>query len=246
MIKKVRASSGGASGNSFETIQTTSGTSPVADSSSDTLTLTAGTGITITGDSSTDTITIAATGDVAGPSSSTNTAIPVFDGTTGKILKQANSSVVINTAGTISAWNFVSLNSVALDGGRVGATNGAYFSYFASSAGMLLTSWSSAVQSGGFFRIANNNASNAALVFKQIAAQTGAMIEFRPSGSETPMSGVYSNGVPYFPTFTVATLPSAATYTRGIIFVSDESGGATMAFSDGTDWRRMADRAVVS
>ncbi len=47
--------------NSFETITTTSGTSPVADSSTDTLTLTAGTGITVTGDSSTDTITLAAT-----------------------------------------------------------------------------------------------------------------------------------------------------------------------------------------
>jgi hypothetical protein len=48
--------------NVFQTIATTSGTSPVADSPTDTLTLTAGTGITITGDSSTDTVTIAATG----------------------------------------------------------------------------------------------------------------------------------------------------------------------------------------
>lgn len=48
--------------NLFETISTTSGTAPVADSSTDTLTLTAGSGITITGDSATDTVTIAATG----------------------------------------------------------------------------------------------------------------------------------------------------------------------------------------
>ena len=47
--------------NSFETISTTSGTAPVADSSTDTLTLTAGTGVTITGDGTTDTITVAAT-----------------------------------------------------------------------------------------------------------------------------------------------------------------------------------------
>lgn len=45
---------------SFTTIQTPAGTSPVADSASDTLTLAAGTGITITGDSTTDTVTIAA------------------------------------------------------------------------------------------------------------------------------------------------------------------------------------------
>jgi hypothetical protein len=31
-----------------------------------------------------------------------------------------------------------------------------------------------------------------------------------------------------------------------IATVSDESGGATVAFWDGTDWRRVQDRAVVS
>lgn len=47
--------------------------------------------------------------------------------------------------------------------------------------------------------------------------------------------------------YTVATLPSAATHGAGaVIYVSDETGGAVIAFSDGTDWRRMTDRAVVS
>jgi hypothetical protein len=54
-------SGAGSSSNSFTTISTTSGTFPVATSSTDTLTLTAGTGITITGNSATDTITIAST-----------------------------------------------------------------------------------------------------------------------------------------------------------------------------------------
>lgn len=44
---------------------------------------------------------------------------------------------------------------------------------------------------------------------------------------------------------TVATLPSA-TPAGGIVYVSDESGGAVLAFSDGTNWRRVTDRAVVS
>ena len=56
---------GGAAGNSFETIATPAGTSPVADSSTDTLNLVAGAGVTITGDETTDTVTIAAT--AAGP-----------------------------------------------------------------------------------------------------------------------------------------------------------------------------------
>lgn len=47
------------------------------------------------------------------------------------------------------------------------------------------------------------------------------------------------------PSYTVATLPSANIPGRQI-FVSDESGGAVMAFSDGTNWRRTTDRATVS
>lgn len=45
--------------------------------------------------------------------------------------------------------------------------------------------------------------------------------------------------------YTVATLPAATTAGQ-IIFVSDEAGGAVIAFSDGTNWRRVTDRAVVS
>ena len=46
---------------------------------------------------------------------------------------------------------------------------------------------------------------------------------------------------------TVAGLPSAATAGAGAtLYVSDETGGAVIAYSDGTDWRRVTDRAVVS
>lgn len=46
--------------------------------------------------------------------------------------------------------------------------------------------------------------------------------------------------------FTVATLPTASTFPRCLIYVSDETGGAVVAFSDGTDWRRVTDRGIVS
>lgn len=46
--------------------------------------------------------------------------------------------------------------------------------------------------------------------------------------------------------YTVTTLPDATTAEGAIIYVSDETGGPTLAFSDGTDWRRVQDRAVVS
>ena len=47
-------------------------------------------------------------------------------------------------------------------------------------------------------------------------------------------------------TYTVATLPTASLWDDCLITVSDEAGGYTMAFSDGTNWRRMTDRAIVS
>ena len=47
-------------------------------------------------------------------------------------------------------------------------------------------------------------------------------------------------------TFTVATVPTAASWTAGLIYVSDETGGATLAFSNGTNWLRVQDLATVS
>lgn len=46
--------------------------------------------------------------------------------------------------------------------------------------------------------------------------------------------------------YTVAALPDATAYTGGMIYVSNETGGAVPAFSDGTNWRRVTDRAIVS
>ncbi len=54
--------------------------------------------------------------------------------------------------------------------------------------------------------------------------------------------------------YTVSTLPDASMWANntsekefsGVVYVTDETGGATLAFSDGTNWRRVQDRAIVS
>lgn len=51
--------------------------------------------------------------------------------------------------------------------------------------------------------------------------------------------------------YSVSALPDAtawgsSTEFSSIIYIYDETGGATLAFSDGTSWRRVQDRAVVS
>ncbi|MDI3514894.1 MAG: hypothetical protein PWP40_2123 [Rhodocyclaceae bacterium] len=48
------------------------------------------------------------------------------------------------------------------------------------------------------------------------------------------------------PSFTVATVPAAASFATCMIYVTDESGGAVIAVSDGTNWRRVTDRAIIS
>lgn len=70
------------------------------------------------------------------------------------------------------------------------------------------------------------------------------------AGPLTPILSDHANAInrkadAVAPSYTVATLPSADPAGQ-IIYVSDETDGATLAFSDGTNWRRMADRTVVS
>lgn len=63
-----------------------------------------------------------------------------------------------------------------------------------------------------------------------------------PDGS----GDIYLQSPAVLASYTVGTVPTASAHTRGMIWVSNETGGATPAFSDGTDWRRVSDRAVVS
>ncbi len=46
--------------------------------------------------------------------------------------------------------------------------------------------------------------------------------------------------------YTVATVPTASKCTGCLIAVTDEVGGYTTAFSDGTNWRRSQDRVIIS
>ena len=49
------------------------------------------------------------------------------------------------------------------------------------------------------------------------------------------------------PQNTVSGVSAASSANKGqIVYISDETGGATLAFSDGTNWRRLQDRAVIS
>lgn len=77
----------------------------------------------------------------------------------------------------------------------------------------------------------------------------GAVHHFRNSAQSidvTIQDDRISGAIPVLNTYTVGALPNAATNVRGMIYVSNETGGAVPAFSDGTNWRRVTDRAIVS
>lgn len=65
-------------------------------------------------------------------------------------------------------------------------------------------------------------------------------------GTATPAVKLDVDGPVRAKSYTVAGVPAASAGAGQMIFISNEAGGATLAFSDGTSWRRVADRAVIS
>lgn len=67
------------------------------------------------------------------------------------------------------------------------------------------------------------------------------------TGLQAALDAKQQRGDPVIlPEYTVATLPDVATFDNCAIIVSDEVGGRTIATSDGTNWRRVSDGAIVS
>ncbi len=62
--------------------------------------------------------------------------------------------------------------------------------------------------------------------------------------TQTLVLNLSHQGYPEVIEYTVATLPNTGG-GGGFIAVTDETGGYTLAFSDGTNWRRVQDRAIV-
>lgn len=89
----------------FKNVAVSGQSTVTAETTNDTLTLVAGTNVTITTDAGTDSVTINASGgggsgDVVGPASATDNAVALYDGTTGKLLKNG---VVLGTAATTAS-----------------------------------------------------------------------------------------------------------------------------------------------
>ncbi len=94
------------------------------------------------------------------------------------------------------------------------------------------------INGGSQWQVGLDNSQNDRFVWGISALGTADKMRLETSGN------LWVDGSIQAKSFTVATLPSASS-PGAMIYVSDETGGGTMAFADGTNWRRMADRAVV-
>jgi len=68
--------------------------------------------------------------------------------------------------------------------------------------------------------------------------------------AEADLGALVTSGLIYpdqfvLPSYTTSTLPSAA-IAGAMIYVTNETGGPIPAFADGTNWRRVTDRAIVT
>lgn len=99
---------------------------------------------------------------------------------------------------------------------------------------------------GGSFTIGYDNSDGDTLKieasYRSVGDPGALFVAFDPAANVS-----YFAKPPKLPSHAVAGLPAAATVGAGAMaFCTDESGGAVPVFSDGSDWRRVTDRAVVS
>lgn len=93
-----------------------------------------------------------------------------------------------------------------------------------------------------------NNTGNVQLAITHTASNRWLTMTGSNGGNPTigtSSGGIQFSAIPIYPSYTVGTLPAVGT-AGGNIYVSNESGGAVPAFSDGTNWRRVTDRAIVT
>lgn len=130
--------------------------------------------------------------------------------------------------------------------GNLRIQDSAAFFGFYNSAGSTRTGYFQAHASAGFYFVMelaqpmHFYTSNALRMSILASGQVGV-------GTASPTTALHVNGGVRIGQTAKSALPSAATVGAGTLFlVTDEAGGAVIAFSDGADWRRVTDRAVVS
>jgi hypothetical protein len=87
-------------------------------------------------------------------------------------------------------------------------------------------------------------AAGRALIDDASAAAQVTTLGFKATANTWTLAQTFSVP-PVVPSYTVAGVPSASPAGQ-LAYISNETGGAVLAFSDATNWRRVTDRAVIA
>lgn len=66
------------------------------------------------------------------------------------------------------------------------------------------------------------------------------------AAAKVAKAGDTMTGPLIMPSYLKAALPSASSFARSLIYVSDLTGGAEFCYSDGSSWRRISDRSLAN
>ena len=194
----------------------------------------------------------------------------VIDGTTGEV---KTGGTTWKTSGITSLASGIEVNADATDflsfDYEIDANNNLNFLQSVASESLLLTRTSTSVDSDYIhgLKISGSSSYLFASTFDQDEDQAGIMVsstEFKLRDDINSLGVIYagdyytagSANLRWIPdwgavkrsemlSYTVGTVPANTSNPR-LIYVTDEVGGAVPAFDDGTNWRRMTDRAIIS
>ena len=242
------------------------GTAVLASSVGDVLTLSAGNNIAITGNNTSKTVTIGVTGI---------SLTSIANGTSNVNVTSSGGNVTVGVAGTSNVAVF-SPNGLAvtgnITGNGAGLTGINTFSNISVTGGNSATADSIAdtltLTAGSGITLVMNPDTDTLTIAATSGSETfvdgadfGTVTEIvtvtddlglvtDAVTAESDLGTIVTSGLIYpdqfvLPSFTTTTLPSAG-IAGAMIYVTNETGGAVPAFADGTNWRRVTDRAIVS
>jgi hypothetical protein len=241
-------------------------TAVLATSVGDVLTLTAGNNIQITGNNASKSVTIGVTGisltSIANGTSNVNVAgsggnVTVGVGGTGNVAVFSPGGLAItgnitgNGAGLsgINAFSNITVtggNSAVADSiaDTLTLTAGTGISIVVDSATDTITI---GTQGGSELFV---DGADFGTVTEPVTASEDLGLVTGAVTAESDLGTLVTSGLIYpdqfvLPSYTVSTLPSAAV-AGAMIYVTNETGGPVPAFADGTNWRRVTDRAIVT
>lgn len=252
---------------SFGTVAVSGQNSIVADTVGDVLTIVAGNNISLTTNDTTDSLTIGVTGislnSIANGTSNVNVVssggnVTVGIGGTSNVAVFSSEGLAVTgniTGNGVGLSGIDTFKTVAVTGGNtIVADSIADTLTLSAGSGIVIvadaTTDTITISTGGSGDSIFATGGDMELVTDVVTATldlglvTEAVTENNDLGALVTSGIIYPNML-VIPTYTVATLPAVSPAAQ-MIYVSDEIGGPVPAFSDGTNWRRVTDRAIVS